>query len=172
VTVRRLFTVAALLAFLSALFGAPSATADEAAIYQYWHSANWSNRCFGPYGGNMANGTRITQWSCNSSLDQQWTAIPLLPDSGYYLMRNRKNENKCLSVKNNWQSPGVELIIWDCLGVASQLWDARYIDDLGYEIINKNSQLAIAVSGGSSANGAAIIQWTPNKRLEQSWDVP
>lgn len=76
----------------------------------------------------------------------------------------------CLSVSNNWTSPDVQLIIWTCQNASGQLWDARYFDKLGYEIINKNSQLAVAIYQKSSANGAPIVQTPRNEWINQTWN--
>ena len=170
---RRLLPITAVLVFLSALFGAPAAAADdEAMIFHPWYAAQDNyTKCMAVSGGVMANGSKVIQWPCNpNSPEHYWSRIPLLTDNGYYLIRNKKNSNFCLSVPNNWKSPDVQLIIWTCQNAPGQLWDARYFDKLGYEIINKNSQLAVAIYQKSSANGAAIVQAPRNLWINQTWN--
>ncbi len=173
---RRLLSIAAVLAFLSTLFGATTAAADaaddEAMIFHPWYAAqDLYTKCMAVSGGVMANGTKVIQWPCNpSSPEHYWSRIPLLSDNGYYLIRNKKNSNFCLSVPNNWVSPDVQLTIWTCQNAPGQLWDARQFDKLGFEIINKKSQLAVAIYQESSKNGAPIVQAPRNSRLNQTWN--
>lgn len=168
---RKMFSTIVAMAAMTVMLGAPSATADEAASYFQWRNAD-SALCMGVSGGHMVNGTKIIQWTCSATNpDQRWTALPLSEsDHGYYLMRNKKDPSKCLAVPNRSGSPGVQLIIWSCNAAnPDQLWNVSYIDYLGYGIYNKYSQLTIGVSGGSSANGAPVIQWYPSGALDQTW---
>jgi hypothetical protein len=173
---RRLLPITAVLVFLSALFGTTTATADEdAMIFHPWYNAkdNYA-RCMAVSGGVMANGTKVIQWPCNpNSPEHYWSRIPLLTDNGYYLIRNKKNPNFCLSVPNNWISPNVQLTIWTCQNAPGQLWDARYYDEHGYEIYNKKSGLVIDIYKLSTDNGAAVVQAERNDWFTQNWnDVP
>ena len=47
-------------------------------------------------------------------------------------------------------------------------------DDMGfgyYEITNRNSGMSLDVNGGSTANGAGVIQWPYNGGRNQQWQV-
>ncbi|HEX8626937.1 MAG TPA: RICIN domain-containing protein [Catenuloplanes sp.] len=43
----------------------------------------------------------------------------------------------------------------------------------GYrKLINRNSGKALDVTGGATADGAAVIQWTDNGGPHQQWTLP
>lgn len=168
--VRKLLSFATVVAFLSVLFGAPGTAA--AAGYQRWVTILDAPRdmCIGVSGGQMVNGAKVILWQCSGTADQDWVAIPTDPfNQAYYEIKNRKDPSKCLSVPNNWQSPGLQLILWKCQSAAGQLWDVRQLDPLGVQVHNLASDLVIAVPGGRATNGAPIIQWTPSDSIDQTW---
>jgi hypothetical protein len=160
----------ALMAMFTALLGAPGATAEPDVAYVHWHNGA-TGRCFAPTGDSMTNGTKIIQVACNyNNPAQLWLEIPLeAGNEGGYLVRNKKNPNKCLSVPNNWTSPGVQLHIWDCQSASGQLWDAIPLGRPYFALENNASGRLIAVAGGSETLGTPIIQWSWSGTAEQRW---
>jgi hypothetical protein len=160
--VRKLFAVLVAAVAMAVVVGAPTATADPAG-YTHWQNAR-SGLCLGAAGGGTANGTKIIQWTCNpANEDQMWTRN----SSGYLL--NRKS-GKCLAIPNNSALAGTRLILWEC-GSANpyRKWNQVNLGTGYVTFVNDYTDLAVAVSGGSLANGAAVIQWTINGQLEQQW---
>jgi hypothetical protein len=64
---------------------------------------------------------------------------------------------------------GVQLAIQPWNGGTSQLWKIVSDSDGFFHITSANSGLAADVSGGSTADGAKIIQWTYSGADNQLW---
>jgi hypothetical protein len=167
--VRKLLLVAAIVALMS-MIGVQTAAAAPTG----W--LNWMNKrtslCFGPSGGNMTPGTKVIQWPCNfANPDQWWTALPFSDsDHGYYLMRNKKDPNKCLATPNHSALSGTQLIIWTCNPAnPDQLWDGSPVGSDESVIINKWSQLAIQGGSVDGTWGAPIVQWYITGYDIQKW---
>ncbi|MGH3727791.1 MAG: RICIN domain-containing protein [Micromonosporaceae bacterium] len=80
----------------------------------------------------------------------------------YYLQF--RHSGKCAEVPGASKSSGVALDQWTCVSQANEWWYLDYIftDGNGYDffrIRNANSGLCMNVGGGSTANGAHIIQY-------------
>ena len=56
-------------------------------------------------------------------------------------------------------------------GTNSQQWQVIDIGYGYYKLINRNSSQSVDVNGGSTANGAGIIQWYWNAGQNQQWQV-
>ncbi|MEO6497693.1 MAG: RICIN domain-containing protein, partial [Mucilaginibacter sp.] len=89
----------------------------------------------------------------------------------YYHIRNSFS-GKVLDVPGGTNVSGTQLqqyAEWPLLG-DQQLWRITEIGTSGqYNIISKATGLAVSVAGGSTANGAAIIEETPNGNNRQKW---
>jgi len=74
------------------------------------------------------------------------------------------HSDKCVTVPGASGQWGVQLDQWECISTTTfnQRWFFEFTTDGYAKIRNQNSGLCINVSGGSTANGAAIIQWGCN----------
>ncbi len=153
----------------AAAAGAAPAAVSVAHKWRVWRNWN-SQKCMGVAGGNMTNGTKIVQWTCNGNPDQFWSGFPI-PTTGTseaVEFRNLSNPNKCLGVPGGLSNfhAGVQLVIWDCLDHPDQyFWtfhaNLLIIDPLAPDDACMFGDIdpvpPVSVAGASTADGAAIV---------------
>ena len=79
------------------------------------------------------------------------------------------SEGKLLSVENASLSNLANIVKDDNHGESYQIWRLVPTDDGYYNFYNTASEKVIAVNGGSTADGAAVIQWTREDGDDQRW---
>jgi hypothetical protein len=125
-------------------------------------------------GGSTANGGAIIQWADHGGTNQQWTLHQVT--GNVYTIVNA-NSGLCLEVPNNSTTAGVQLDQWACNGGSNQQWALDSVGsytsstDHGYELTALGSGLVADVSGGSTAQGAQVIQWATNGQTNQAWTL-
>ena len=125
-------------------------------------------------GGSTANGGTIIQQANHGSTSQQWTLHQVA--GNVYTITNR-NSGLCLDVPNHSTSTGTQLDQSTCTGGTNQQWALDSVgtytssSDTSFELTNLNSGLVADVSGGSTSQGAQVIQWTTNGKTNQTWKV-
>lgn len=82
------------------------------------------------------------------------------------------NSGKCIDVDSQRKDAGAMLHQWDLPANEkttrnSAIWLVKSAGNGAYYLINKNSGLAMDVSGASSNNGTRLIQYTPNQSSAQ-----
>jgi Ricin-type beta-trefoil lectin domain/Glycosyl hydrolases family 43 len=125
-------------------------------------------------GASTATGGSAVQWTNHDGTNQQWR----LASQGWnvYTLTN-VNSGLCLDVPNNSASSGLQLDQWTCNGGTNQQWALAAVGaytsgtDRGYELTSLESGLVVDVSGGSTAAGAAVIQWPTNGGSNQEWTL-
>ncbi len=70
--------------------------------------------------GAVGNGTRVQQWTCNFTANQEWLADG---GSGWVTLRNRQRPDLCLDVTNVKYANGALLQVWTCSGNWNQRWN-------------------------------------------------
>lgn len=98
------------------------------------------------------------------------------PGDGWYTFANQES-GYYLAVSQGSTTPGAPVIQWwerlqpSGQPIPSQDWQRRDPDGDGYfHIVNAASWLALGVSGGATANGSKVIQWTLNPtNTDQQW---
>ncbi|NUR29065.1 MAG: family 43 glycosylhydrolase [Catenulispora sp.] len=137
----------------------------------YLTNAN-SSQVMDVSGGSTANGGTIVQQGNRGAASQQWTLHQVA--GNVYTVTNG-NSGLCLDVPNRSTTAGTQLVQWTCNGGTNQQWA---LDPVGsytsagntsYELTNLNSGLVADVSGGSTAQGAQVIQWATNGQANQTW---
>ncbi|NUR61153.1 MAG: family 43 glycosylhydrolase [Catenulispora sp.] len=125
-------------------------------------------------GGSTANGGTVIQWANHGGANQQWTLNQVA--GNVYTVVNR-NSGLCLEVPNQSTTAGVQLDQRSCAGGANQQWALDSVGsytsatDTSYELTALNSGLVADVSGGSTAQGAQVIQWATNGQANQTWKL-
>jgi len=168
---KRLRVVAALAAIFTLLF-AGQANATVAATWT-WTNVK-SHLCLGVSGGHIFEGAKVIQWTCSGAADQGWFDIPLPmePNEGV-LIKNTVigagGYHYCLTSPNRVE--GAQLVVTGCNEYfpPEQTWHVQWVTNKGYLFTNRKTGWAMAVTGGSTTRGAAIIQWRSNGGLEQHW---
>lgn len=98
---------------------------------------------------------------------------PGLRDGDSYTIQNRggSGNNITLSTTN---SSGVQRIRYgwgENVSGGGSSGGSGFNSSSYYRIINRNSDKALDVNGGSTANGASVIQWTWNGGNNQQWQI-
>jgi len=100
---------------------------------------------------------------------------PAMAASGWGVIGNY-HSGKCLDDTNGSTASGTQLQQWSCLYNQNQEWRTLNFVDLSgtfyNQIQNEKSGKCLDLAGGSSANGAHIIQYTCNKADDaQLWYI-
>jgi hypothetical protein len=106
-------------------------------------------------------------WDCTDNYDQIWHwRYSIAP--GWDELQN--GDGLCLGVDSSSMSAGARLRGWTCNGNHDQYWGLQPgpFPDTVY-LVNYNSLLIVGVAGGSTANGAPVVQWWPQGHLDQAW---
>lgn len=122
--------------------------------------ANGSGLCATPYGGGTANGTLVTQWSCNGDAAQNWYW------SGSEIVNDQSG--RCLTPYGGSLGNGTYLTLWDCNGSPSQQWH-RSVTTADLAVSAGGSTAYITSYGGSRSNGAYLTLWSASGG--QTWDL-
>ncbi|MDT0571883.1 RICIN domain-containing protein [Streptomyces sp. DSM 3412] len=118
---------------------------------------------------STADGTRIQQWTDQSTANQQWKLKPA--GDGYYELVNR-NSGKVLGIAGNSTAAKAPAEQQTDSSATSQEW--RIDDVSGAEAVtftSRRSGLVLDVSGGSTAAGAAVQQYPGHGGTNQQWKL-
>ena len=151
----------------SAAVGITVNAAGGGPVVGTWY--NLTNRNSGKYmdvtGSSTADGAQLDQWTANSNTSQQWTLTAT--DSGYYTLSNR-NSGKAAFV-SDIGGEGAWVTQQPYGGSTAAQWTLTATDSGYYEITNRASGKAMQIDGGSTADGAIVVQRTYVSGLEQQW---
>lgn len=122
-------------------------------------------------GPSTSNGAVVHQWSYNGG-DNQWWFRPWQAN-GWTRLSSRYS-GKCLGISGGSTAAGAQAIQWDCNGNPDQFVQFQWTGKTSggwpvYHIIDYNSGMCLGVSGGSTAQGAKVIQWPCNGNADQEW---
>lgn len=95
------------------------------------------------------------------------SAITLDVNSSYTIVGVQSN--KCVGVVNSSTASLARLEIRTCSGIASQRFRPEAMGGGFFRLRNELSGLCMDVSGGSLADGAAVIQFACGTQLNQQW---
>jgi autotransporter-associated beta strand protein len=117
----------------------------------------------------------IVQALPDNAADQRWHLTPT--GGGYYTISSNDRSLKICPATNSWgwwypaaggTAPGDSITEWDS-SAAYTLWELVPAGFTGYRLVNANSGLAMDVSGGSTANGAMLVQQPVSSGTSQVW---
>jgi len=125
----------------------------------------------------------LTLWPETATAGAAATATQLKPVSAdsshgqgiFYL--KAKHSRRCITVHGASTGNGATIDQYSCVGQANQRWRVLVIavvsNKLSYTayLIAENSGKCMDVQGGSTANGAKVIQWSCNSRKNQIFNV-
>jgi hypothetical protein len=177
----------ALFAVLTAAVLAPVVAPGSAAAGQLsprtgngnlWRNEK-SNLCLAVSGSSYDNGAPIIQWGCVNSQDQYWKLGRMTSAYGslWYEIVNGMS-GRCLGVQGGSFANGAKLVQYTCFhdpkNHPDQYWWNRDIGrdsrgNLEYEFRNLLQSACVAVEGGSTSWGGAVVQWQCNSHTDQYW---
>ncbi|XVU28514.1 family 16 glycoside hydrolase [Actinoplanes sp. CA-054009] len=114
-----------------------------------------AGKCLDVDNANIADGTKVQLWTCNSSTAQSWTR------EGDTL----RAVGKCLDVDNGGTANGTQVRLWTCNNSAAQVWQAQANGSL----LNPQSGKVLDAAGGASADGTAVQLWQWADVAQQRW---
>ena len=126
-----------------------------------------SGKALDVYGKATTDGARISQWSRNDGVNQQWQFVD--SGGGYYRLKSR-NSGKVLDVYNFSTADSAAIVQWsDGNGTNQQF---RLAESGGYvRLINRNSGKVVEVQGASTADGGSVVQYTDWGGNNQQWQL-
>lgn len=117
-----------------------------------------AGKCVDDNGGNTADGTKITLWTCNGGTNQYFTHV-----SGTYQVLG-----KCATVTGGGTTNNTPIQLWTCNGSASQQWTAPGDGTLR----NPVSGRCLDDAGGGTGDGNTLVIWDCNGGTNQQWNAP
>jgi hypothetical protein len=134
----------------------------------YYIIAKHSGKCLDVEGMSKERGTRIQQWNCGKTENQQWFLI----NAGrkyYYIIS--KNSGFSLDIDGASKEAGAKLIQWTFHGEHHQQWELRDAGEGYYIIVARHSGKCLDVEGYNTNDGAKVQQWTLNPSDNQKWQL-
>lgn len=117
-------------------------------------------------GGNVSSGSRLKQWSWDSSTNLQWQLVGL--GDGWYRIVNRTNGMVADSWGNNANGATCQQAAWN--GGNNQQWRLTSVGSGRYQIINRGTGTALDSLGDSTA-GSSVAMWSPNNSPNNHWTI-
>ncbi|MGW2408435.1 RICIN domain-containing protein [Streptomyces sp. NPDC001739] len=118
---------------------------------------------------STADGTRIQQWTEQSTANQQWKLRPT--GDGYYELVNR-NSGKVLGIAGNSTAQAAVAEQQTDRSSTSQEWKIREVGGSdAVTFTSRRSGQVLDVSGGSTAEGAAVVQYPSRGSTNQQWKL-
>lgn len=125
------------------------------------HSAVTADKCIDVTGASTANGTRVSNWECTGSRNQDWS----YNNDTHQLVDG--NSSKCLDVPGGDVNAGY-LQIWDCDdNNQNQKWTRM---DSG-QIQKPGTSKCIDLYGANTTPGATIALWDCGGQANQKWNT-
>ncbi|MEV6011400.1 RICIN domain-containing protein [Streptomyces sp. NPDC051976] len=124
---------------------------------------------------STADGGKVIQWQSHNGANQQWALKQV--SGGVWTLTNA-HSGKCLDVSGASTATNATLDQSSCVaGAISQQWaltatgDYTAAGDTAYTLVNMGSGWTADVSGGSTGDGAPVIQWTATGGANQTWNL-
>ncbi|MET8266674.1 endo-1,4-beta-xylanase [Micromonospora arida] len=127
-----------------------------------------SGKALDVYASATNDGARISQWTRNNGVNQQWQFVD--SGSGYYRVKSR-NSSKVLDVSGFSTADGGAIVQWSDLNGTNQQFRLANSDGGYVRLINRNSNKAVEVQGASTADGGNIVQYADWGGNNQQWQL-
>ncbi|MGW0333482.1 non-reducing end alpha-L-arabinofuranosidase family hydrolase [Streptomyces sp. NPDC003011] len=169
VRLRRLLAVLAPLLLVATFLGAQpagAATVDPNASYVLVNRN--SGKALDVYNLATDDGARITQWTRNDQIQQQWQLVD--SGGGYYRVKSR-HSGKVLDVHNWSTANGGSVVQWADLNATNQQWRLADSSDGYVRFLSRHSSKALEVQGASTADNGNIVQYDDRDGTNQQWQL-
>lgn len=114
------------------------------------------------------NGANAELWGILGDPDHVFTVKWL--GNGFYKIKLKSSDNKCLDVDNAGTAEGTNVQQWEDNGTDAQQWVISERDDgIGYTLQARCSGYYLDVDNGNTANGTNIRMWSGNGTMAQRW---
>ncbi|MFI1508858.1 RICIN domain-containing protein [Streptomyces sp. NPDC020597] len=144
-----------------------AATIDRDAYYRLVSVR--SGKVLDVNGFSTADGTRIQQWTDQSTANQQWKLKSA--GGGYYELVNR-NSGKVLGIAGNSTVKGAVAEQQTDSSATSQEWRIEEVSGSdAVTLTSRRSGQVLDVSAGSTTEGAAVVQYPGHGGVNQRWKL-
>jgi pectinesterase len=135
----------------------------------YTIAATNSGRCIDITAGSVDNGGLLQQWGCHPEQANQQFRVQAQANSQFNLVN--VNSTRCVDVPNGAATAGIQIHQWGCGDglKPAQLFTFTPSGTGTYQIRNVASGMCLAISGASTANGAAVSQAACAATTNQQW---
>lgn len=133
-----------------------------------------SQRCLDVFGAQTGNDVNLIQWSCHNGANQSFTFGPVAGTTDQYQVRTFAG--RCLEVSGASTADNARIVQWDCLSATSQR--VRLVPvavggtDRTFNVQLVHSGKCVAVGGGSTVNGATLVQLPCGTAGDRVWRLP
>ncbi|MCM3626826.1 RICIN domain-containing protein [Paenibacillus glycanilyticus] len=135
-----------------------------------------SGKALSIVGNSASDGGLAEQRPYTGAGSQYWKLVEA--GSGYYYIQNT-NTGKVLEITDSLASDGTDPSTKDGTqasqrtlnGNANQKWELIGTGDGYYKLKNANSGKVLGMSGGSTGDGAPVIQWAESGSTNQNWSL-
>ncbi|MFI9813869.1 alpha-L-fucosidase [Saccharothrix variisporea] len=117
-------------------------------------------------GGSTTSGSKLKQWSWDSSTNLQWQLVDA--GGGYVRIVNRTTGLVADSWGNTTNGAPAQQAPWN--GGNNQQWRLNSVGNGRYQIINRGTGTALDGMGDSTV-GATCAMWTPNSSPNNHWTI-
>ena len=130
-------------------------------IKAYYHTGH----CVNDSSGSLANGTKVTLYSCNSTLGQDWAPFP-----DHTLRRYGGSSNidtgKCLNISSTGTANGTKVNLYACNGSNGQKWVYR---SATHDWYNSPSGKCLMDPGENLTGGTQLVLYACNGAHSEAW---
>jgi hypothetical protein len=136
--------------------------------------AQHSQLCMDVFGAQTGNDVNLIQWSCHGGTNQGFTFTPVAGTTDQYQVRTFAG--RCLEVAGSSIADNARIVQWDCLANGSQR--VRLVPvtvagtDKTFNLQATHSGKCVAVAGGSTTNGATLVQLPCGTAADRVWRLP
>lgn len=126
-------------------------------------------------GGSGTLGVQLAQTSYTGATYQQWDVNPMPNTTGgdySYFSINAAHSGYAADLNSGIAyNNGADIVQWNGGNNVFEQWYLEYVGDGYFKIHSRWCGKLLVVSGGSTAEGAPIIQWEDNGALDQQWKL-
>ena len=126
-----------------------------------------SGQDLGVWDADLLDGQNVVQWPGNGSNDQEWHVTSL--GNGYDVLLDDRS-GRALGIYEASTSSGGKAVQWVQNQSYDQQWQLIAVGSR-YELLNRNSGLALTVSGSLATEGAQVVQEPYTGAASQLWSL-
>ncbi|MEE9095765.1 RICIN domain-containing protein [Pseudarthrobacter phenanthrenivorans] len=153
-------------------------TRNDANASQWWHLARKGNsvtllnktggRAMGIWQGNAVQGGQLAQWVDDGGSDKLWNLVSTV--AGYVKIQSTANTS-LYATSATAGSVDLEAATTD----TGQQWqlvvDFTTTADAAFKLVDHGSGKVLGINAGSTADGAAAVQWSDTGASDQAWKI-
>jgi xyloglucan-specific exo-beta-1,4-glucanase len=130
-------------------------------------SVRHSGKCLDVEGASKISGAPLTQRTCTTGSDQQWTFLDA--GSGWWRLKVG-HTGMCMDLASQSTAANVGLVQSTCTSSLSQQWASEDMGNGWFRLKSRYSGLCMDVNGRSTADGARIVQFSCSTVTSQQWN--